>query len=319
MVGAVAIALTVVGAGAAVGIASTHGGGGHVRTGTAPSPGTTTPNAGATVPTLQRLAAGTGTGSATVSTAVAPVQIAGGGASSAAGASGGGASGAAGGRPAGSVTSAPEAQAGGHPGPAGGGQSLPPAGTYTYDTSGTQAFGNFASNSYPKTTTMVLSPTGCGQSSTWNSSKGNSSTVDYCPTAGGLLIRSESTKVTYSFYSETMTFNCDPDAFVPVTAGRPGQTWHWSCSSQNGVTTSQLVTLIGAQTVTVGSEQVATEHVRVKSTISGGGESGTAVADYWFTSDALTVKETGNIQARQGKVTYTSQYALVLESLSPGS
>lgn len=304
-VGGVAVALLVVGAGAAVGMGAS--GSGH--------PAPLRPQAGPAAP------AGSGPATSAPST-TAPVSTD----TTAAGSravpvvssrSGptGGSQGQAGGASA--RMTPPTTAAPGHDqvvtGPAPGPGTTPP-GTYTYDTSGSSTLFS-KTTPYPSRTTIVVSREGCGVSARWDSSAGNSSTVYECPVAGGVHVISETATVDAGGYQQTMTFTCDPDSFVP-TSGTPGRTWTWACHSSNGETSTQVVKLVGPQTMTVAGAPVATEHVQIVSTLSGP-QQGTATTDYWLTPDATPVHEVGSITASQYGVTYRSNYTLQLESLSP--
>lgn len=194
---------------------------------------------------------------------------------------------------------------------------MPPTGTYTYATSGTSKVAFFGSSPYPASTTIVVTRQGCGESSQWNSYPGNNTTVEECPARGGIHVVSESSTIQTHGYSQTMSFTCAADSFVP-TSGSPGRTWQWACTSSNGETASQVVKLIGPESLTVGSRSVPTEHVTVDTTLSGP-DQGTATTDYWLTSDALPVKEIGSINASQNGFTYSSDYNLYLDSLTPTS
>jgi hypothetical protein len=192
-----------------------------------------------------------------------------------------------------------------------------PAGTYTYATTGSsKLFGK--TYSYPPSTTIDVTPQGCGVAGKWNSSPGNSTTTVECPVTGGVHVVSETSQVSDGPYNQTMTFTCAPNSFVP-TSGTPGRTWNWTCSSSgsNGTeTTTQVVTLVGPRTTTVGGTTVDVEQVTVDSTLSGP-EQGTVKTTYWLTSNATPVYEAGSINASQYGVSYSSNYTLRLDSLTP--
>lgn len=194
--------------------------------------------------------------------------------------------------------------------------ALPANGTYEYQTSGSQQISVFGSSNYPSQTSIVVTPYSCGVSSTWRSSPGDSETIVECPAAGGIRVVSESTTVSSGGYAMTQAFTCDPDAFIPVTSGQVGQTWSWQCSSTNGEKSSQVVKLLGPRSAVVGGITVNAVEVSVVSNLSGT-EQGTADSDYWLTSNATPVKETGNDNVSMGAFTYTSHFSLQLNSLTP--
>lgn len=195
---------------------------------------------------------------------------------------------------------------------------MPAPGTYTYDTSGSRQISLLGSSSYPSRTPVVVTADGCGEASTWKPTPGNSQTVVECPVAGGVHVVSESSTVAANGYSTTQTFNCDSNSFIPVTAGQDGQTWTWKCSSSNGEISTQVVKLLGSTTAVVGGIPVSAVEVSVVSSLSGP-EQGTMSSEYWLTSNATPIKETGDTNVSAGAITYTAHYSLQLLSLTPGS
>lgn len=313
-VGAAAIALLVIGAGAAVGIATTHSSHRSGSAGPAATSSTTIQGASSAPATTSGPSSTAPAGSAsttTTTTRSAAVPVVGSNSGGSTGTSGGSAAGTSGApTPPASVASGSSSGASA-PGPT---SAEAPTGTYTYATSGSSTiFGN--TTSYPPTTTIVISKQGCGESSKWNSSPGNSTTIYACPVTAGIHVVSETSTVSQGSYHNTQTFTCAANAFVP-TSGTPGQTWTWQCSSSNGETTTQVVKLIGPESMTVGGHAVATEHVTIDSTLSGP-EKGSVTTDYWITSDAVAVKEVGAIDASEFGVSYKSNYTLQLDSLTP--
>lgn len=200
--------------------------------------------------------------------------------------------------------------------PDGAAEQVPAPGTYTYATSGNQQISLLGRSTYPARTPVVVSRSGCGDSATWKSSPGDSETLVECPVAGGLRILSESTTVGAGGYSTTQTFDCGADAFIPVTAGTPGRTWQWVCTSPVGERASHVVRFVGRQTTVVGGIPVSTVEVSIASALSGP-EQGRAWADCWLTSNATPVKEIGGGEVSQNGVTYTSSDSLQLVSLAP--
>lgn len=321
-----ALALLVVGAGASLGM----GGPAHTARlrsaaagGLAAGPGGSTQGAGAllaptttttSVPPGTAIPAGAVAASRSQAGDPGPVAAATGAASRvpAAGAVPGPASG---GVPAATATTVAPANPGGGAAP---GSRLPATGTYTYDTTGSQQVSILGATNYPSRTPVVVSGDGCGVSSTWKPSSGESETVVECPASGGLRVLSESSTVSQDGYSTTQDFTCGPDAFIPVTTGQVGQTWTWQCRSSTGETTSQVVKLLGPRTAVVGGIPVSADEVSVVSTLSGP-EQGTMSSDLWLTSNATPVRETGDINVFVGAVTYKSNYDLQLVSLVPAS
>lgn len=187
-------------------------------------------------------------------------------------------------------------------------------GTYTYATSGqSRIFGN--TSPYPSTTTINVTRSGCGESSEWDSSPGNSTTVVACPVAGGFHVVSETDKTDAGGYHMTQTFECSANSFVPLS-GPPGTKYKWSCSSSNGETANEVVTIDGPATLTVDGTAVQTEHVSIVATLSGP-ESGTADVEDWLSSAGLRIKETGAINASAYGISYTANYTINLKSLKP--
>lgn len=211
------------------------------------------------------------------------------------------------------ISSAPE-PAGTAPAVTGAGVPVP--GTYTYDTAGSQQISLLTSSSYPARTPIVVAADGCGVSSTWKPSQGSSETVVECPAPGGVRVVSESSTITASGYSTTQTFACDPNAFIPVTTGQVGQTWTWECRAANEETSTQVVKLLGPRTAVVGGIPVSATEVSIAATLSGA-EQGTMDNDYWLTSNAIPVRQSGTLHVSVGALTYSSNYNLHLVSLTP--
>lgn len=306
---AVAVALLVVGAGAAVGM-GTSGSSGHRHGATAVSPGPGLNPGGpvVTAPPVSQTTATTAAGSAGQIDVPSPAADPG---PAAAGVASGGGSG-------GTTTTTAAGESRGTGGQAGQAGDGPATGTYSYATSGSSSV---LGQTYPlpPTTTIVISASGCGQADRWNEGSGDSTTIVGCPVAGGIHIASETTQTTYDGRTETETFTCDPDSFVPLS-GTPGQTWRWSCRSSGGSsgqeTSAQVVTLDGPASVEVGGTAVPAEHVSIVSTLTGP-ISGRSDTEDWFAASGLRVKETGDIRASQYGVTFTSTYTITAESLRP--
>jgi hypothetical protein len=194
-------------------------------------------------------------------------------------------------------------------------QALPAPGTYRYATTGRQSVGTYGSP-YPPATTIAFVRSGCGETSTWTASKGDTTTVVYCPVPGGLHVVSETSTTTFFGYTTTQSFECDAGSFVPVSTGRQGQTWTWNCRAGDGTVSSQVVTLAAPATLQVNGQPVGTVHVHVAATIHGPQESGTVSEDYWLAADALPVREAGSISATRSGFDYAASYTLALQSLT---
>ena len=350
-VGGAAIGLMVVGAGAAVGMAGHQGSASSLRVAAAgrPAGSVATPGPAATPVSIGDPA---GVTASTVGATPVAVAVGGSGASGGgvAGASGGisgsgstgsavsgaapsglGDAGAAGGS---IIGASPAGRSSGAAQPSGAGQSpaqatgsgagltaptvppLPAPGSYVYTTSGGSQITFLGSSTYPAATTVAVAARGCGDSFTWQSSPGNTQTTVECPVPGGVRVVTESMTITSHGYSDTQTFECGTDAFVPVGSGTAGQTWHWTCTSSGGEAASQVVRFVGRRTVTVGGVPVSADEVSVDSTLTGA-EKGSITSTYWLASNALPVRQTGNAAVTADGFSYRSQYTLQLTSLRP--
>ena len=193
---------------------------------------------------------------------------------------------------------------------------LPAPGSYSYATSGGSQITLLGSSTYPAATTVAVAGRRCGDSFTWQSSPGNTQTTVECPVPGGVRVVTESMTITSHGYSDTQTFQCGADAFVPVGSGAVGQTWKWTCTSSGGEAASQVVRFAGRQTVMVGGVPVSADEVSVDSTLAGA-EKGSITSTYWLASNALPVRQTGTAAVTADGFTYRSQYTLQLTSLRP--
>ena len=349
-VGGAAVSLLAIGAGAAVGLPGHHGQPGSLgvasgaarptTTGISGGPSAAPATAATTVTTVDPsamtastvgavpVAVGTGVPAGSGTGVGAVGATASGAADQGAGGTGGTGSpvvpvagSAPGGSGSGPAQPAPAGPAAGGPGgsasgPGAAAPPLPATGNYTYATSGGSQITLLGSSTFPALTTVTVASRGCGDSFTWQSSPGNTQTTVECPVPGGVRILSESMTVTSHGYSDTQTFSCGPDSFVPVDSGAVGQTWQWSCTSTGGEVATQVVRLLGHQTVLVGGVPVSTEQVSVDSTLTGA-EKGTIASTYWLASNALPVRETGTADVTADGFAYQSQYTLQLSSLRP--
>lgn len=201
--------------------------------------------------------------------------------------------------------------------------SLPPLGTYEYATTGTQTVLGQSSN-YPTPTPITVTSAGasCAESN-WHpqptSGFSSSQTTVECLVSGGFDVKSDSSTTTYEGTTQTQTFTCAPNSYIPVTGGSIGEIWTWTCtssSSSESTTAQSTVTLDSRQSSTVGGKSVPTSTVTVDTKLSGT-EKGEVNTKYTFTDSGVPVAESGTIDASSGLGSYSASYTLTLDSLTP--
>jgi hypothetical protein len=161
---------------------------------------------------------------------------------------------------------------------------------------------------------VAVASSGCGITWTWNPPQHKEVTY-LCPVSGGFAVKSYEAAVSFFGITSDQTFTCGSGAFIPVTAGHPGQSWVFTCTSPSPQATStETVTLKGHQTLVVGGQSVNAIDVTVSAQITGGGNES---AEYWLAPNGTIVEENASINSTRNGYAYTSQAHLMLLSLRP--
>lgn len=196
---------------------------------------------------------------------------------------------------------------------------IPPGvlGSFSYATNGSEGTNiPGTQRTFPKTTTIKNTRSGCGVLSTWKPIAGHVQSQLLCPDGSSLKIKAYQTTITFFGLSSGENFTCSGDSFIYRPHAKAGQTWKYPCKSADA-TAHQTAHVIGYSTMSVGHTSVRALHVRVATTLRGS-DRGSSTQDYWiWTKKPVLVKETGKVTATQQGVHYQSTYSLTLDSLTP--
>jgi hypothetical protein len=198
----------------------------------------------------------------------------------------------------------------------------PTPGVYVYDTVGDEridALGG-TTHTYPAQTTMTVTYTECGYRVRWDVFQERFDELDLCITQEGESV--DRTRQYRQFFgiSNDRTYQCDSSALVQVDPPVFGETRTTPCTSPASDAEIR-VTVIGLETITVGTAEVDALHILLETTL-GGDVRGTSSLNYW------TDPETGLIFRRESTVTsdadspigvtrYDENYTVQLVSLEP--
>jgi hypothetical protein len=194
----------------------------------------------------------------------------------------------------------------------------PTLGAYSYVTTGgdkTNLPGT--SHTYPATTTVRISKAGCGVDQTWTPDSDHSETQRLCIVHNRVHLASYSTSLTFFGQHIKQNFSCAKNAYIYSPELRPGSSWSFTCTT-NGAKVVQQIKAVGFANIDVGKTQVRTIHLTVNTKISGG-DSGTSTQSYWIATRRrpIMVRNTAQIAAKQGGITYSENYTIQLKSLRP--
>jgi hypothetical protein len=193
-------------------------------------------------------------------------------------------------------------------------------GLYLYATSGfetTDALGG-SRHGYPAQTYMTIQPGGCGTLVRWQALRERWDEWDYC--ADGSLAGWQAYHEWFGI-SNLEVWTCSPP--VP-TQGDPGEAWAGNCVRAAGghvdaAEDSLRYEVVGYETLTVGTEQVETLHVRTTGLSSGGSDSSDTTDTWILPGTQLVVRQvagdSSTSQSRIGAVEYREEYELNLVSL----
>lgn len=194
----------------------------------------------------------------------------------------------------------------------------PPLGNYSYATTGGEST-SFpgTGRTFPKTTTVSLTKSGCGIEETWKPLATHVESEQLC------IINNQvhliSTQTTLSFFGQTITqkLTCAKNAYIYAPTVRPGDTWSFTCTGE-GATVTQTLKAVRYQTFNVGGTNVKTVKITVGSAVKGG-DSGTSKQTLWIaaTNRPQMIRNMSSIEAKQGSFSYKENATLQLKSLTP--
>jgi len=197
-------------------------------------------------------------------------------------------------------------------------------GLYLYATTGFETTDALAGSrhDYPAQTYMTIQPGGCGTLVRWQALEERWEEWDFCADAG---LAGRRTYHEWFNISNLDVWTCSPP--VP-TQGDPGQVATGACAraatgNAEAAEDSLRYEMVGYETLTVGTEQVETLHVRVTGSGSGGTVSSRTADNWILPGTQLVVRQrvqiTSTTQSRVGTVNSYEEYELNLVSLLPSS
>jgi hypothetical protein len=202
-------------------------------------------------------------------------------------------------------------------------EGVPVPGVYLYETKGTESVSALGgqSNTYPATTTLTVTLSGCGFDTRWDVITGRFDLNRRCRRPDGTWVL-VGTTTSDRFFNDTQADPSRCDAVDLVASPRAGQTWTGKCTDPPNSTTMKY-TVLGQEDVQVGDRTVSTWHLRIVTT-QGGQRTGGGTEDRWVLPETDLVvrsrwQESDVSPSPVGKVTYEQRYEVALRSLSPRS
>lgn len=197
-------------------------------------------------------------------------------------------------------------------------------GLYRYTTTGFETTDALAGgrHDYPAETYMTIQPGGCGTLVRWQALKERWEEWDLCADAG---LAGRQTYHEWFNISNLDVWTCSPA--VP-TQDDPGEVATGNCTraatgNAEAAEDSLRFEMVGYETLTVGTEQVETLHVRATSSGSGGTVMSRTIDTWILPGTQLVVRQTvqssSTTQSRVGTVNSHEEYELNLVSLLPSS
>lgn len=205
--------------------------------------------------------------------------------------------------------------------------SRPPMeeGVYVYATDGYEETDALSGqrHDYPAETTITVSKQGCGYRWRWQPLKERWEESDGCRTSKGYVL--ERFAIYHEFFKQGILedFACEADAVVMPEVPVVGASWRWQGASDDS-TIDTLTKVVGFETITVGSKQVRTLHMRYETTLKGSNE-GTQTQDRWLDErSSLLIRMINAVDAKVavpfgGTANYTERYRIDLTSTKPVS
>ena len=192
-------------------------------------------------------------------------------------------------------------------------------GVYTYTTTGgdgVDALGG-ASHTYPATTAIVVTPSGCGTTQRWTAAEERWDEATTCAVAGGIALQDFTSFHRFFGSDDRRAGTCTGD---PRPVGAPAEaTWTTRCD-RDGAPETRTGTVVGRQAMAIGGAAVDVEHVVV--VIDNGDPADSQRTETWYVAGTdLIARQVAAIATVEGSpvgtVHYTEQYDIVLDSLAP--
>lgn len=196
---------------------------------------------------------------------------------------------------------------------------LPRPGVYPYRSSGGESLSILGeSRAFPSTSAVIVTDGSCA-SMLWDPLEQHTETTTVCPAPdGAYAISSTLTHEAIGGSTTNATLTCPGTLYLLPPHVHPGARWSARCLLSNPHEPVAITGLaLGPALITVGGQQVETQHVRVTQQFSGVA-SGTSPTDYWvIPSDGLIARESEQVDVTQDGVHYHQSSDVQVSSLTP--
>lgn len=197
----------------------------------------------------------------------------------------------------------------------------PEAGVYRYATSGGERLDvRGSARDYPSTTTITVHHDDCGFRERWDVFDERWEVRSWCLEDGGRGLVGLVSYREFFGYGQRHEMHCDGATPPPGRGAEPGASWEVTCSD-DGTTATTRIEVVGPAAVDVAGQRLDTLHLRMETRIEGE-TSGRMATERWIVPDTgLLVRERQQTEVETagpvGRMAYTEDYALLLESAEP--
>jgi hypothetical protein len=198
---------------------------------------------------------------------------------------------------------------------------LPEAGVYQYGTIGRETIDvlNGAAHDYPTTTTMTVTPDGCGIRLRWDALRERRDEWQLCVTPEGIEVTAALQFHEFFQQPREEAVVCPAPVLWLPRDPHEGQSWSAECTL-DGHPWHQQFDVIDRAPVTVGSTTVSALHIRQAMTAATEFSEHTTV-DWWLSNDGLPLRMQATKASRSpspvGAVNYEEHVGASLESVQP--
>jgi hypothetical protein len=202
--------------------------------------------------------------------------------------------------------------------------TLPAPGVYRYATTGSEhvdALGG-TTHSYPATTTVTVTPSGCGVQVRWDALQERWNTRELCLGDGGIVSGAYTDFHRFYGQDDRTDWTCSPPYVLVPNTAVAGAAWSGTCADGHGTSESTSLSVVALESVTVGEVAVPAVHVqRVEDDVATDGTAH-STTDQWFDArSGLVLREVATSSSTTstfvGDVHYAEQYELKISSLDP--
>jgi hypothetical protein len=203
-------------------------------------------------------------------------------------------------------------------------RSLPAPGVYRYATTGSEhvdALGG-TTHSYPASTTVTVTPAGCGIQTRWDALQERWNSRQLCLDDSGIVTGTYTDFHRFYGQDDRGDWTCTPPYVLVPAASTPGASWTGTCADGKGTTESTSLSVVAMEDVVAAGQHVATVHMRRVEDDVGKDTTAHTSTDQWFdVRTGLVVREAATSSSTtstfMGDVHYTEQYELTITSLDP--